>query len=358
MTGPHSNDSTSLADGGRSARDPHGEPLSAMMDGTLSDDESRFLLRRMQHDAELAGRWERWQFYGDAMRGCAGRALPADFNRRIALAIAAEQDAASQEPLAFDAVAGDPRGAANALPQPAAARRPLLRWGGGAALAASVAFAAIVGLRPDASVSPGGASSTPGAALVGAASTQAAAAGSVPVPLSSQPVPTADRPSVMVDVETVSAPAALASMPQRAAEPSLRAVRAGAAERGSVEASPQVLAAQSVDDVDGARVPDLRAGFGADAVDDGLPLIAKPWPRSPLLQGRSDGELMVDYGQGLDGRGLILGRPVQPPRSASPSSSPSLFVRPADGSAPVQDPAAPPAAGGGAESVDPDDAPR
>ena len=47
------------------ARDFHREQLSAMMDGALSADETKFLLRRMEHDDALADCWERWQFVGD-----------------------------------------------------------------------------------------------------------------------------------------------------------------------------------------------------------------------------------------------------------------------------------------------------
>ena len=84
MTGLHE---TSIARDANS-REFHREQLSAMMDGALSADEARFLLRRMEHDDELADCWERWQFAGDAMRGIAGRALPADFSRRVGRAIA------------------------------------------------------------------------------------------------------------------------------------------------------------------------------------------------------------------------------------------------------------------------------
>jgi hypothetical protein len=104
-----------------------------MMDGALSADEAKFLLRRMEHDDALADCWERWQFLGDAMRGQTGRALPADFSRRVGRAIADDQadDIENQPPLAV-AARGSTRG-------------PLLRWGGGAALAASVALAALIG---------------------------------------------------------------------------------------------------------------------------------------------------------------------------------------------------------------------
>ncbi|HWU69970.1 MAG TPA: RseA family anti-sigma factor, partial [Pseudoxanthomonas sp.] len=41
--------------------------LSALIDGDLSPDEARFLLRRLQHDGELNACWERWQLCGDVL---------------------------------------------------------------------------------------------------------------------------------------------------------------------------------------------------------------------------------------------------------------------------------------------------
>ena len=117
------------------ARDAHREQLSAMMDGALSADEAKFLLRRMEHDDALADCWERWQFLGDAMRGQVGRALPADFSRRVGRAIAdGLADEIEHQPSLVVAAHGNARG-------------PLLRWGGGAALAASVVLAALIGTR-------------------------------------------------------------------------------------------------------------------------------------------------------------------------------------------------------------------
>ncbi|KKD57016.1 hypothetical protein VM57_14525 [Stenotrophomonas maltophilia] len=46
----------------------HREQLSALVDGELGADEARFLLRRMEHDPELAGCQERWQLLGDVIR--------------------------------------------------------------------------------------------------------------------------------------------------------------------------------------------------------------------------------------------------------------------------------------------------
>lgn len=131
MTGlPHTSVSSDT-----NARDSHREQLSAMMDGALSADESKFLLRRMEHDDALADCWERWQFLGDALRGQTGRALPADFSRRVGRAIAdGLADGIENQPPFAVAAHGNMRG-------------PLLRWGGGAALAASVALAALIGTR-------------------------------------------------------------------------------------------------------------------------------------------------------------------------------------------------------------------
>lgn len=106
------------------------QQLSALMDGELSPDEARFLLRRLQHDDELGSAWERWQLCGDVLRGQAQAPAPAGFAERIAQAVAAESH----------------RHAANDT-SAAAPRARLMRWGGGA-LAASVALMAFLIARP------------------------------------------------------------------------------------------------------------------------------------------------------------------------------------------------------------------
>ena len=58
----------------------HREQLSALVDGELGADEARFLLRRMEHDPELAGCQERWQLLGDVMRGQASALAHAVFD--------------------------------------------------------------------------------------------------------------------------------------------------------------------------------------------------------------------------------------------------------------------------------------
>ena len=50
------------------ARLHHRQELSAMMDGELAADQASFLMRRLEHDACLAGYHRRWQLYGKLMR--------------------------------------------------------------------------------------------------------------------------------------------------------------------------------------------------------------------------------------------------------------------------------------------------
>ncbi|HFL6947220.1 TPA: sigma-E factor negative regulatory protein, partial [Stenotrophomonas maltophilia] len=102
----------------------HREQLSALVDGELGADEARFLLRRMEHDPELAGCQERWQLLGDVMRGQAPALAPAGFSAAVAAAIAAEP-------------------APQAEPRRQVRRTGWRAWGGGAALAASVAAVAL-----------------------------------------------------------------------------------------------------------------------------------------------------------------------------------------------------------------------
>lgn len=102
----------------------HREQLSALVDGELGADEARFLLRRMEHDPELSGSQERWQLLGDVMRGQASLLAPPGFSAAVAAAIAAEP-------------------APQAEPRRQVRRTGWRAWGGGAALAASVAAVAL-----------------------------------------------------------------------------------------------------------------------------------------------------------------------------------------------------------------------
>src|SRR5690606_30712446 len=106
-------------------------------DGELGSDEARFLRKRLEHDAELAGCVSRWQLAGDILRGQATAAAPADFASRVAGAIAADAGHA-----------------------PAAAVRHR-RWIPGAALAASVAVVAMFMARQSPDLMPAGQEQAP-----------------------------------------------------------------------------------------------------------------------------------------------------------------------------------------------------
>lgn len=145
------------------------EQLSALMDGALPEDQTRFLLRRLRHDAELAGCWERWRLAAEAMRGVVpSRRLAGDFASRVAVAL--QEDA----PLAAAA-----RAAARAT------RRR--RWGGGAALAAALAALTIVVLPTN--------ETAVNAPALEAATTPAAVGPAALLRASGQPVPQAPDPS-------------------------------------------------------------------------------------------------------------------------------------------------------------------
>lgn len=96
--------------------------LSALIDGELDAGSRRFLLRRLQHDQDLGGRWERWHLVRDCLQRQRVTPLKADFAAGIAAALRDEA-------------------------RPAGSRAgTTLRWAGGFAVAASVALAAVLAL--------------------------------------------------------------------------------------------------------------------------------------------------------------------------------------------------------------------
>ena len=111
------------------------ESLSALFDGELRDDAARFALKRLEHDHEWREACGRWQLAGDVLRGRADAMAPAGFADRVAGALQASP---------VGAVAGGRSAQAGY-------RR---RWIGGAALAASVALAALLVPRPSTVPSP------------------------------------------------------------------------------------------------------------------------------------------------------------------------------------------------------------
>lgn len=243
------------------------EQLSALMDGALPADQTRFLLRRLQHDASLAGSWERWRLTGEVMRGLApAQRLPADFASRVSAAL---------------------QGDVIAAPVSRSARTPAwLRWGGGAAMAASLAVVALMARQPAGEVPsaaaqvasvaapvtqlPGGAlPEVPSPADAGAA--VQAAAGAVAV-ASTRPLRNRDAAQRRTTTRTQAAPVSVPALDTQVAAAS------GSSMLGSASTIPQ---------------PDI---------------VTRPWPRSVLPQYASGG-LAVGFGE--HARGASAYNPFQ-----------------------------------------------
>ena len=98
------------------------ESLSAGIDGELSNEQLRFLLRRLDHDASLQQTWARYHLARDSLRRQLPPMASTDFAARVMQAV--EQDGA--------------RSVATGR------RNHWLRWSTGGAIAASVAAAALM----------------------------------------------------------------------------------------------------------------------------------------------------------------------------------------------------------------------
>jgi len=116
------------------------EQLSAFMDGELSKDETRFLLKRTEGDTVLVQRWTRYHVVRQALRRQEIVALRADFSRSLMARLDAES-----------------------VPQ--SNRTTWLRWGSGGAIAAAVAVTALMVTKPVNETTPASvAASNPAAA--------------------------------------------------------------------------------------------------------------------------------------------------------------------------------------------------
>jgi sigma-E factor negative regulatory protein RseA len=105
------------------------ENLSAGVDGELAREELRFLLRRLDHDAELQQAWTRYHVIRDVLRQqplLAGDGVAARVQRAIGL----------------------PEAGAVATPMAGKRMHHWLRWSGGGAIAAGVAVAALMLAQP------------------------------------------------------------------------------------------------------------------------------------------------------------------------------------------------------------------
>ncbi len=101
------------------------EQLSALMDGELSRDERGFLMRRLEHDADLRSAWTRMHLMRDVLSRKQSSA-PNDLADRVMQALAQEERKFSSAP-----------------------RSRRWRPFAGAALAASIALVAVLSIRTD-----------------------------------------------------------------------------------------------------------------------------------------------------------------------------------------------------------------
>jgi len=290
----------------------HRQQLSTMLDGELSQDQARFLRRRLEHDAELSGCFERWQVCGDVLRGRQVSLLPPDFADRIARGIAA--------------------GDVVIAPVTSAKRPRFLRWGGGAALAASVALVALFVGRPGASfddaddvlpmvadaapiapLTPGAHDATADAsALVAASPLEATAAVAGATALAVAEVPrrgNGDRAS--------------RGQSQRAA---LRNTQTRQASESRMVAS--AAPARSATSNDASAGP-ARALASTSAIVTGLPeapAVSRPWPKASSLSANSS--FSVRYGD------AFAAPSWDAPRASGSNVLPSFPVDPADAARP------------------------
>ena len=262
----------------------HRQQLSAMLDGELSPDEARFMLRRLQHDTVLASCWERWQVCGDVLRGQRNDLLPADFAQRVAQSLAGGADATLAQ--------GHGRGA----------RLRMLRWGGGAAVAASVALLAVFAGRqlPVPGEAPGSAAPAP---LVAEAAAPAPAS---PAPQPATPtlgegpadagaivasnLPDAPDQAPGTTTALAASALALAEAPRRSAERRTRSQAPAVATRRApvpVRSEVPVLVADASATAPATVV--VAAGDDSAATAQGPsdpfampPAVSRPWPRSLL----------------------------------------------------------------------------
>lgn len=156
------------------------EQLSALMDGELDKDSIRFLLKRCESDAALGDCWQRWHVAGEVLRG--GQVAPFRIDLVSAVSLALAQD-------------GQQAGAVGR----ATLRRSALQWGGGFAIAASVALAALIVVRPAAAPESTLAANVPSAQAVAPLGTVAVAT-VAPSALREQDL----RPPHRLDAQTVS----------------------------------------------------------------------------------------------------------------------------------------------------------
>ena len=233
------------------------QQLSSLIDGELSADEARFMLRRLEHDESLSSCNERWQMLGDVLRGQACAPAPVDFADRVRASVASEPAPVMQ--------ARVERG-----PDRQERRGGWRRWGGGAALAASVAAVAMFMTREQ----------LPAPARLDAPTTIIASQAELPA----APVTEASAAGQALAVAAVPAAAVAAASRRQdvatARRASASATRTQQAARSAAERSAEPQRAVASQAPLTPAVPAATARqFPFGEVGS---LQAKPWPRSSL----------------------------------------------------------------------------
>lgn len=250
------------------------QQLSALVDGELSPDEAAFLMRRLQHDHDLAGCWERWHLVGAVMRGQGGVRVEDGFSTRVMDAVARERaTVAAKSP------------------------RRWMHWTGGA-LAASVALVALLVSRP-AGPPRDAAQVTPVVAQV-------------QVPQSPAPVAPAPKAPTVPDAATQLAGAvAVADVPRRMAN----------ARRGSGQAQRAATRARAAAPMQAVAAPEEIAvatpAGNPFSTHHALPA-SRPWPRALVPGMPASGAFTVDYGNTAPAPSFFPFEPArlqQPPRA-------------------------------------------
>lgn len=250
------------------------ETLSALFDGELEGDAARFALRRLDHDAGWRDACSRWQLAGDVLRGQAAGLAPSGFAQRVSEALAAET-----APVA--AVAGETRRA----PASAVAQAQSRRWWGRAALAASVAVAALFVTHPFSGLGTGddagAATGSPVAAIPAATD-----AGNASLPLSA---PDSAPAAPLGGAEVAAVAVAVADTPRRVAE---RRNRSGVSAVTRRDAESTRTMARAADSAPRATTAGATDPFKPQAGD----LVARPWPRAVLPGSSAAGAFTASYG--------------------------------------------------------------
>ncbi|MDR2872933.1 MAG: hypothetical protein LBV45_10575 [Xanthomonadaceae bacterium] len=291
------------------------QQLSALIDGELPADEARFLLRRLQHDQELAGCLDRWQLTGELLRHQVQIMAPVDFSQRVAAAIASEMQNES-------------------LRYPARGRPVWMKWGGGAALVASIVTVALF-MNRESPLSTVPLQEVETAVFATQARLPAAeemspideATSTVAESLVSEPnvVPISERAVAELSAEPVR------TAPSSPARP---AVRQTVPRRAASDAAAVPIAALQTDrpapTMSEPGSTTVLADASSSAVDDTTitpatsplsPQYSRPWPRSSLLQ--SDSAFNVGFPRQSMSRDLrsfeshVRSEPLFPPATDS-----------------------------------------